>query len=241
MPFKLTVVARMRPLVAVDAASGAGGSAPGSVPLPTSSASSSASTPPSLCSRVAAAPHCGVIVALPTAEALREAGPAARGTSASLIAALAPGAAAAAATPPPDLPSIDAALAAVPGARRFGFDAVFGGGASQAEVFRAAVAPAVSDALAGRAAVVLCYGQTGALGVVGSSRAGRLAGCGCGSCAPRARRQRRQALAPPGPPSPPHRRWQDAHHIRPRDRCEPHHGGGRVGARRAPARSARPL
>lgn len=55
----------------------------------------------------------------------------------------------------------EAALVAEPGARRFTFDGVLGPGASQAETYRLAVAPAVSDALAGCHATVLCFGQTG--------------------------------------------------------------------------------
>jgi len=55
-----------------------------------------------------------------------------------------------------------AELGRLPGARTFGFDAVYNSAARQADVFRASVSPAVSDVLAGRNAVVMCYGQTGA-------------------------------------------------------------------------------
>lgn len=45
--------------------------------------------------------------------------------------------------------------------RAFTFDAVFGGSASQAEVYEAVAAPLLADVLDGYDAAVLAYGQTG--------------------------------------------------------------------------------
>ncbi|RYE99935.1 MAG: hypothetical protein EOO41_00300 [Methanobacteriota archaeon] len=65
------------------------------------------------------------------------------------------------APPQPAAPILLSELAAIPGTRRFEFEAVLPAHATQAEVYRLAVAASITDALGGRNAVVMCYGQTG--------------------------------------------------------------------------------